>query len=105
LFTYLLQVGDTANPERFICQLAQRLPQHEEILMTIAQKLEEKARKEGLEKGLQEGMLLGEQKGRQAERLETKLEIARTMLSKGMDHSTVMTLTGLTEGELQHICH
>ncbi|MDR3432157.1 MAG: ISNCY family transposase, partial [Rouxiella aceris] len=33
LFTYLLQVGDTANPERFICQLAQRLPQHEEILM------------------------------------------------------------------------
>jgi len=113
LFTYLLQVGDTANPERFICQLAQRLPQHEEILMTIAQKLEEKARKEGLENGLQqglekgrqEGILLGEQIGRQAERLETKLEIARTMLSKGMDHSTVMTLTGLTEGELQHICH
>ena len=97
LFTYLLQVGDTANPERFICQLAQRLPQHEEILMTIAQKLEEKARKEGI--------LLGEQKGRQAERLETKLEIARTMLSKGMDHGTVMTLTGLTEDEIKHIRH
>ncbi|NMP27452.1 Rpn family recombination-promoting nuclease/putative transposase [Rahnella sp. SAP-1] len=97
LFTYLLQVGDTANPERFICQLAQRLPQHEEILMTIAQKLEEKAR--------QEGILLGEQKGRQAERLETKLEIARTMLSKGMDHGTVMTLTSLTEDEIKHIRH
>ena len=73
--------------------------------MTIAQKLEEKARKEGLKKGLQEGMLLGEQKGRQAERLETRLEIARAMLSKGMDHSTVMTLTGLAEDEFQHICH
>ena len=118
LFTYLLQVGDTANPERFICQLAQRLPQHEEILMTIAQKLEEKegillgeqkGRQEGLllgeQKGRQEGILLGEQKGRQAERLETKLEIARTMLSKGMDHGTVMTLTGLTEDEIKQIRH
>ncbi|MFS2223220.1 Rpn family recombination-promoting nuclease/putative transposase, partial [Pantoea sp. B65] len=46
LFNYMLMVGDTANPDAFISTLVQRLPQHGDIIMTIAQKLEEKARKE-----------------------------------------------------------
>jgi len=85
LFNHMLQVGDTANPDAFISSLALRLPQHEDILMTIAQKLEEKARK--------------------AERLETKLEIARNMLKNGMDRIMVMTMTGLTKDDLKHIRH
>lgn len=85
LFNYMLQVGDTANPDTFISSLALRLPQHEDILMTIAQKLEEKAWK--------------------AERLETKLEIARNMLKNGMDLITVMTMTGLTKDDLKLIRH
>jgi len=63
LFSYMLMVGDTENPDAFISSLALRLPQHEEVPMTIAQKLQDKARKEGLEKGRQEGILLGEKKG------------------------------------------
>ncbi|MCU5772531.1 Rpn family recombination-promoting nuclease/putative transposase [Erwiniaceae bacterium BAC15a-03b] len=97
LFSYMLMAGDTENPGLLISSLAQSLPQHEEILMTIAQKLQDKARKEG--------MLLGEQKGRQAERLETKLEIARKMLANGMDHNTVMTMTGLTQDDVELFCH
>jgi len=72
LMNYMLHVGDTAVPEKFIRELARRAPQHEEVLMTIAQKLELK----GIEKGRQEGIQLGEAIGRQ----EGKLAVARTML-------------------------
>lgn len=45
---WMLQTGDMARPEAFLQELARRSPQHEEILMTIAQRLEQK----GLEKGI-----------------------------------------------------
>lgn len=45
---WMLQTGDTARPEAFLQELAHRSPQHVEILMTIAQRLEQK----GLEKGM-----------------------------------------------------
>ncbi|MFS2221376.1 Rpn family recombination-promoting nuclease/putative transposase, partial [Pantoea sp. B65] len=97
LFNYMLMVGDTANPDAFISTLVQRLPQHGDIIMTIAQKLEEKARKEGI--------ILGEQKGREAERQKTQLEIARNMLSNGMDQNVVLAMTGLTDYDLKQIRH
>ncbi|MCP1065125.1 Rpn family recombination-promoting nuclease/putative transposase [Serratia symbiotica] len=37
---YMLQVVDTAAPETFIRELAHWAPQHEEVFMTVAQKLE-----------------------------------------------------------------
>lgn len=52
----LIQAGETDDAQAFDRNLAQKVPQHEEALMTIAQQLEQK----GFEKGLQ----LGEQKGR-----------------------------------------
>ena len=75
--------------------LAQKVPQHEEELMTIAQQLEQK----GLEKGLEKGILLGEQKGR----LESKLEIAGRLLLSGMPRVSVKELTGLSDDELAHM--
>ncbi|AHM76722.1 Rpn family recombination-promoting nuclease/putative transposase [Yersinia hibernica] len=97
LMNYMLQVGDTAAPETFIRELARRSPQHEEVLMTIAQKLEQK----GIEKGRLEGIQLGEAKGRQ----EGKLEVARTMLANGIDRDSVMKMTGLTADDLAQIRH
>ncbi|EDW1443316.1 Rpn family recombination-promoting nuclease/putative transposase, partial [Salmonella enterica subsp. enterica] len=73
--------------------LAQRLPQHEDELMTIAQQLEQI----GIEKGLKQGIQLGRQEG--------KLEVARTMLQNGIDRNTVMKMTGLTEDDLAQIRH
>lgn len=81
--------------------LAQRLPQHEDELMTIAQQLEQI----GIEKGLQQGIQLGRQEGRNEGKLEGKLEVARTMLQNGIDRSTVMKMTGLTEDDLTQIRH
>ncbi|EEV4795019.1 Rpn family recombination-promoting nuclease/putative transposase, partial [Salmonella enterica] len=71
----------------------QRLPQHEDELMTIAQQLEQI----GIEKGLKQGIQLGRQEG--------KLEVARTMLQNGIDRNTVMKMTGLTEDDLAQIRH
>lgn len=93
LMNYVLQVGDTAIPEAFIRELARRAPQHEEVLMTIAQKLEQ----QGIEKGRLEGRQEGER--------EATLKIARSMLANGLDRAMVMELTGLSAAELAKIHH
>lgn len=64
--------------------------------MTIAQQPEQK----GIEKGRAEGLQLGEQRGIEKGEHEAILKIARTMLQNGIDRSTVMKMTGLSEDEL-----
>ena len=93
LVHYLLQAGESAGSEAFVRELAQRVPQHGDALMTIAQQLEQKGRMEGIQ--------IGEEKGK----LEGKLEVARTMLQNGLDRSTVMKMTGLAAEELDQIRH
>ncbi|WP_145931526.1 Rpn family recombination-promoting nuclease/putative transposase [Yersinia bercovieri] len=78
---YILQNGETTEPQRFILDLAHRLPQHEEELMTIAQKLKQEGEK------------------------NATLKIARTMLANGLDRVTVMKMTGLSDKEVAQICH
>ena len=51
------------------------------------------AKREGKEEGLAEGMEKGIEKGMN----QRSLEIARTMLEKGMDAAMVMEITGLSE--------
>lgn len=97
LIHYLVQAGESADSEAFVRELAQRVPQHGDALMTIAQQLEQK----GIEKGRMEGIQLGEEKGR----MEGKLEVARTMLQNGLDRGTVMKMTGLTADDLEQIRH
>ncbi|CNL13083.1 transposase [Yersinia mollaretii] len=82
---YLLQNGETAEPERFILELAHYLPQYEEELMTIAQKLEQN----------------GEAKGEK----NATLKIARAMLANGLERGIVMKMTGLSDKDLAQICH
>ncbi|PHZ29665.1 hypothetical protein CS537_21425 [Yersinia mollaretii] len=94
---YLLQNGDTAEPERFILELVHYLPQYEGELMTIAQKLEQN----GLQKGRQEGIQIGEANGLK----KAALKIARSLLAKGVDRTTVMESTGLSDKDLAQICH
>lgn len=97
LINYLVQAGKTSDAEAFVRELAQRVPQHEDQLMTIAQQLEQK----GIEKGLEQGLMLGEQRGIE----KGKFEVARTMLQNGLDRDTIIKLTGLTADELAKIRH
>ncbi|HBH6890053.1 TPA: Rpn family recombination-promoting nuclease/putative transposase [Serratia marcescens] len=97
LINYLVQAGETDDAEAFVRNLAQRVPQHEDELMTIAQQLEQKGLERGLEKGLTQGRVEGER--------EATIKIARAMLQKGLDNQTVISLTGLTEDDLNQIRH
>lgn len=105
LVNYLLQAGETADADLFVRTLAQRVPQHEDALMTIAQQLEQK----GIEKGLEEGLQLGEQrglvKGRSEGERSAAQKIARTMLQNGLPPSLVAEMTGLSEDDLAQIAH
>ncbi|ECA5251798.1 Rpn family recombination-promoting nuclease/putative transposase, partial [Salmonella enterica subsp. enterica serovar Lomalinda] len=85
----------------FVRELAQRVPQHGDALMTIAQQLEQK----GIEKGIQLGRQEGRQEGRSEGEREATLKIARTMLQNGIDRNTVMKITGLSENDLAQIRH
>ncbi|EHX7012681.1 Rpn family recombination-promoting nuclease/putative transposase, partial [Salmonella enterica subsp. enterica serovar Concord] len=101
LVHYIVQAGETSDAEAFVRELAQRVPQHGDALMTIAQQLEQKGIEKGLQQGIQQGIQLGEQRGIE----KGKLEVARTMLQNGIDRNTVMKMTGLTEDDLAQIRH
>ncbi len=73
-----------ARFNEFIQEMAQRIPQHKEKLMTIAERL----RLDGLQEGLQRG------------KREAALRIAQTMLEQGIDRNMVLLVTGLSEEEL-----
>jgi len=85
LIHYIIHAGDSANAEAFIRKLAGRVPQHEEELMTIAQKLEQNGIKKGREQG--------------------QRDMARTMLQHGIDPRIIMKITTLSEKELAQLCH
>lgn len=65
--------------------LAQRVPQHGEELMTLAEKL------------LSDGMRQGKQLA--------LLDVAKTMLQRGFDFQTIMEMTGLSQDDLKQLQH
>ena len=89
LFNYLLQTGNARRFGRFIHEVAQRVPQHRERLMTIAERLQEVGRRKG------------KREGQHAE----ALRIARTMLADGTDLSTVQKITRLSVEDIQGVSH
>ncbi|MGD8203079.1 Rpn family recombination-promoting nuclease/putative transposase [Pantoea sp. FN0305] len=97
LIQYLIQAGESADSEAFVRELALRVPQHGDALMTIAQQLEQ----QGIEKGIEKGIQLGRQQGRN----EGKLEVARSLLKMGMPRESVREATGLTEDDLAQLHH
>jgi len=113
LINYMLQAGETPNVKGFIHELARQMPQHKDELMTMAKRLEQIGREQGLKKGMAEGMaqgmVQGIEKGReqgvQLGEREASAKIARNMLAKGFEIAAVRELTGLSEQDLQQICH
>ena len=105
LINYLAQAGETADAPAFVRKLAQRMPQHKDKLMTIAQQLEQIGLQKGLEQGLEQGIEQGIQLGKQQGKQEATLKIARNMLQAGIDHRTIMTMTGLSAEQLAQLRH
>lgn len=105
LINYMIQAGEAPQAKSFIAQLAQRVPQQREELMTIAEQLKQMGREEGREQGLSEGRHKGLVEGRNEGQREATLAIARNMLARGIDLTLVQEVTGLSAADLQQIRH
>lgn len=105
LINYMLQAGETSDAHRFVQELAQRVPQHEDKLMTIAQQLKQEGIARGIEQGIAQGIEQGIEKGIEKGRTEAKLAVARKMLRNGFSPDIVMEMTGLSAAELASIHH
>ena len=97
LFNYLIHSGKALRLGKFIREVAQRVPQHKEKLMTIAERLREVGRRQGK----REGRLEGVEEGQRAE----AQRIAQTMLAEGMALETVLRITGLSEADIRGDTH
>ena len=97
LFNYLIHLGKVFRLGEFIREVAQRVPQHKEKLMTIAERLREVERRQGK----REGRLEGVEEGPRAE----ALRIAQKMLAEGMALETVLRITGLSEADIRAVIH
>ncbi|MBA1041443.1 ISNCY family transposase, partial [Escherichia coli] len=69
--------------------LAQRVPQHGGLLMTLA----ETWLAEGMEKGIREGVQQGIKEGKH----QALVQVAEAMLNRGIDDQAIMEMTGLSE--------
>lgn len=97
LFNYLIHLGKVFRLGKFIREVAQRVPQHKEKLMTIAERLREVGRRQGK----REGRLEGVEEGPRVE----ALRIAQTMVAEGMALETVLRITGLSEADFRAVIH
>ena len=93
LVNYLAQTGQASNAKALFRRLARRLPQHKEVMMTIAEQLEQLGLKKGLKQGRDEGFQ------------QAKLEVARNMLAGGLDLKTIRKMTGLPAITLWKLAH
>lgn len=85
LINYIMQAGETQDVQALLYDLALRVPQHGETLMTMAEQL------------IAEGM----QKGKHA----ALLDVAKAMLERGIDDAAIIEMTGLSPDELQQLRH
>lgn len=113
LIKYMIQAGETHDVKTLLYELARRVPEQGERLMTIAEQLKLMGRTEGLLQGMQEGIQQGIQEGLEQGlhqgilegQRAARQEIARQMLLRGFDKRAIMEMTGLTQDELQHLSH
>ncbi|POT27704.1 ISNCY family transposase [Citrobacter freundii] len=76
LFNYMMQFGNTPHVDKFIREVAQRVPQQKESLMTIAEVLQQEAKQ------------------------KEALRIAQMMLANGISHEIILKITGLSVKDL-----
>ena len=63
----------------------------------------QEGKQEGLAEGMELGMEKGMKKGMEKGMNQKALDIARKMLSKGMEDATIMEITGLTREQLMQL--
>lgn len=81
LVNYMVQAGEAQDVQTLLYGLAQRVPQHGEELMTLAEKLRNDGRQSAL------------------------IDVAKAMLQRGFELQAIMEMTGLSQEELKQLQH
>ncbi|MFV0261075.1 MAG: Rpn family recombination-promoting nuclease/putative transposase [Kluyvera sp.] len=83
LVNYMVRAGQARNVQKLLYGLAQRVPEHGDKFMTMAEELKMIGRKEGKHSAMQ--------------------DVAKAMLARGFEHGVIMEITGLSANELQQL--
>ncbi|MCZ4674785.1 Rpn family recombination-promoting nuclease/putative transposase [Citrobacter sedlakii] len=106
LFNYLQrQHGYTPRFSVFLEEMAQRVPQHKERLMTVAERFRNAILRKGIRQGMEQGKQEGKQEGLAEGQRAAARRIAAMMLAEGIEPPTVQRLTGLSTEEIQNVAH
>ncbi|PHM36575.1 Rpn family recombination-promoting nuclease/putative transposase [Xenorhabdus innexi] len=105
VLSYILLNGHTLDISQFIHQLIEQSPEHETMLMTIAEQLEQKGHEEGRKTGREEGRKAGREEGWKKGKEEGKLETARALLQHGVSLDIIVTSTGLSRDKIEALKH
>ncbi len=97
LLYYIVECGNTSDPDQFLRNIAVKAASHKEDVMTIAQELQSRGLKQGIQQGIQQGVAQGEK--------NAALRFARQLISDGIEHATVKRYTGLSDKEIKSITH
>ncbi|RAX01866.1 MULTISPECIES: Rpn family recombination-promoting nuclease/putative transposase [unclassified Photorhabdus] len=105
VLSYILLNGHTLDLSHFVHQLIEQSPEHETMLMTIAEELEQRGREQGIKQGIKQGIEQGRTEGRTEGREEGKLETARALLRHGVSLDIIVTSTGLSRDKIEALKH
>lgn len=83
LVNYMVRAGQARNVQKLLYGLAQRVPEHGDKFMTMAEELKMIGRKEGKHSAMQ--------------------DVAKAMLARGFEHRVIIEITGLSVDELQQL--
>ncbi|HCT3785353.1 TPA: hypothetical protein OTT33_003047 [Proteus mirabilis] len=96
ILNYLFIALDSPNFEHIVQQLSEQADKHQEVIVNIEQRLQDKVRQEGREIGRQEGLQQGIEKGM----CDAKIMMARNLLKNGVSLELIIESTGLSREEL-----
>ena len=97
---YILDKADSEKVEGIFSEFKKAVTiEHSEVIMTIAERLEQR----GITKGKEAGMQIGMEKGIEKGKLFEKKEIALNLLLKKIDEKLVAESTGLSLEEIKKL--
>ncbi|MER5023169.1 hypothetical protein KDV81_22835 [Providencia stuartii] len=92
ILNYLFIALDSPNFEHIVQQLSEQADKHQEVIVNIAQRLQDKGEKIGWEKGREEG--------REEGMREAQIMMARNLLKNGVSLELIIESTGLSREDL-----
>jgi len=102
--TYVFEAGEISDEDELRKTITSNLTSiDEEKIMTLAEQWKREGFKKGIEKGLLEGIEKGMERGMEKGKEVEKTEIARNLLSIGVEIGTISKATGLSAEEIKKL--